>query len=183
MVSERTILLERQVKIFVFLSLVWKGHSQDSLTSVFNDHCWKSNLDQREEPGELVSYIDIVVEFCRQLGGASLDDGGAYTIIVRGAPITFSTDELAVYVGIPRLRDAYPNVMSREFDISNDAKNVAEEGSIFTYELNAIIDHEVMDLVVGSYAPLYDGMKSIKQIDLSSFFKIMNLIIANNINH
>lgn len=54
--------------------------------------------------------------------------------------------------------------------------------SVYTDELDALVVHDVRNLIVGLDASLYDGMQSIKHADLSLFFKIMNLIIANNID-
>ena len=178
-VRERTVLLERQVKLSDFVALIWEGHS---LPSVFNDRGWAPILDQREEGMELVSFIEIVTEFYKELGAASPDDGGAYRISVRGAPVIFSADGLAAYLGIPRLLDAYPNLPVRESGPSGDAAQSQDEGLDYTDEIDTLVDHEVRDLIVGPDAPVYDGSKSIRQADLSSFFKIMNLIIANNID-
>lgn len=46
-----------------------------------------------------------------------------------------------------------------------------------------LANHEVWYLVVGLDAPPHDGTKSIKHADLSSFLKIMKIVIANNIDH
>lgn len=178
-VRERTVSLERPVKISDFQSLLWEGHS---LPSIFSDRGWGPILDEREEAWEPVSYIDIVAEFYRELGSASADDSGAYSITVREVPVVFSRDGLAEHLGIPRLPDAYPNVVPRESDPSVEAETAEEEASVYTDEVDTLADHEVRDLVVGPDAPPYDGTKSIKQADLSSFFKILNLIIANNID-
>lgn len=37
-------------------------------------------------------------------------------------------------------------------------------------------------MIIGPDAPLHDGTKSIKQVDLSPYFKTINLIIASNID-
>ena len=120
-VRERTVSLERPVKISDFQSLLWEGHS---LPSIFSDHGWGPILDEREEAWEPVSYIDIVAEFYRELGSASADDSGAYSITVRGVPVVFSRDGLAEHLGIPRLPDAYPNVVPRESDLSIEVETV-----------------------------------------------------------
>lgn len=72
-------LLEQLVKISDFVILVWEGNK--SLPVVFNHDGW---AHMRKEAWELVSYIDIVVEFYKQLGGANPDDNRAiYTQSLR----------------------------------------------------------------------------------------------------
>lgn len=85
-------------------------------------------------------------------------------------------DILADYICIPRLLNEYPNVVPIE-----SSKSI--EDKVYTNELDTLDDPEVRDLIVGPNAPLYDGTKSIKQANMSPFFKIINLIITNNIDH
>lgn len=108
---------------------------------------------------ELISYIDIVTEFYKKFGGASLDNGGAYRISVQGAPVVFLVDGLAKYLGIPKLRNTYPNMLPREFDPLGDKRTTQDKGVVYIDEVDTLTDHEVRDLIVG---PMYDRMKSIR---------------------
>lgn len=103
-------------------------------------------------------------------------------ICVWGAPVIFSVDGLAAYLSIPRLVDVYLNLLPRESDPLGDAEMAQDEGAIYTYEVDTLADLEVRDLIVDPDALVYDGTKRIKQTNLSSFFKIMNMIITKNIN-
>lgn len=69
--------------------------------------------------------------------------------------------------------DTYPNVMPRE---SNPTSSDVEVTKDYT-----LTNHEVRDLIIDPNALLYNRMVNIKHADLSSFFKIMNLIITNYI--
>lgn len=64
--------------------------------------------------------------------------------------------------------------------VSFDAEAVEED--VYIDELDTLAGHGIRDLIVGPDGPLYDGIKSIERANLSPFFKIMNLVIANNID-
>lgn len=59
---------------------------------------------------------------------------------------------------------------------------MAEDESTNVDGLDGLADHEVRQLVMAPDAPPCDGTKSIKQANLFGFFKIINIIIANNID-
>lgn len=107
--------------------------------------------------------LGIVVKFYQQLGGANPDEGlRAYTITIQGTRVTFSTNGLADYIGIPRLSDSYPNVMPRESSPSSDVNIAKDEGVIYTDELDTIANYDIRDFIFGPDVPLYDGTRSIK---------------------
>ncbi|KAF5481684.1 hypothetical protein F2P56_002320 [Juglans regia] len=133
---ERTILLEHHVKIFDFMTLTWEGHS---LISVFIDRGWTPiGLDQKDEACDLMSYIDIVSEFYKELDGISPDEGGECMISIQGASVLFLADRLADFIGIPKLRTVYSNVVVRESPASGDGETAEDEGLAYTDELDSL---------------------------------------------
>ncbi|XP_042964739.1 uncharacterized protein LOC122298962 [Carya illinoinensis] len=84
-------------------------------------------------------------------------------------------DAFVDFLGIPRLPTAYPNVVPRESTPAGNGETAEEKDVVITDKINGLADLEVHQSVVGPDAPIYDGSKSIKQVDLS-----MNIIIANN---
>lgn len=65
---------------------------------------------------------------------------------------------------------------------TTDGDQMTEDEGFDTDGLNGLADHEVRQLFVGPNALPYNGTKSIKQAYLFTLFKIINLIIANNID-
>lgn len=61
-------------------------------------------------------------------------------------------------------------------------KTVENKNINYVDEFNGLTNHEVYKLVVSPYALSYDETKIIKQANLYWFFKIMNIIIVNNID-
>lgn len=72
--------------------------------------------------------------------------------------------------------------MPKESIPASDGETTKDEGTNSMDEFHDLDDHEVRRLDMVSDAPLYDGTKSIKEFHLSSFFKIMNIIITKKID-
>lgn len=139
-------------------------------------------MDLKDPYWLVEAYIDIVVKFNLQLGGANIDEGfRVCKFIVQDTPVTFSAGIPIDYRRIPRLLDVYSNMVPRDSSpASNDVEAVVED--IYTYELYTLADYEVRNLIVAPDAPMYDGTKSLIKANLSPFFKIIKWIIANDID-
>ncbi|XP_035544683.1 uncharacterized protein LOC118348043 [Juglans regia] len=178
-VQDRIVLLERQVTIEDFQDLLWEG---DSLVSVLLDCDWTRIIDQKDERRDkIIAHIDIVFEFYSELGGAG-QDYDRYTFSVQGKLVRFSVDTVSNFLRIPRLPTAYLSVVSKESTYVGDGETTEDEDTDVVDGFDGLADHEIPQLVVGLDAPSYNEIKNIKQVDLSNFFKIMNIIITNNID-
>lgn len=76
---------------------------------------------------------------------------------------------------------AYSNVVPRESTYAGGGEKAKNEG-IVVDEFDSLADHEVLYMFMGLETPPH-GINSINHANLSSFFEIMNIIIANNIDN
>ncbi|KAF5471875.1 hypothetical protein F2P56_008639 [Juglans regia] len=132
-------IVERRIKRhgnqpFTEVLVKWSGLSEEDntwesywkLKNLYPHLVGKGRRHDRSGKPTIQTIREMIVllerQFYKELSGANADDGGAYMISVQEAPVIYSADGLAEYLCIPKLRDAYLNMLPRESDPSGDAE-------------------------------------------------------------